>query len=358
VDIDTGELVKNLRAERHNAFTKKLAEKTVQHFACVEGIVRIGLGIASLGGSTTQALASKITSLAHKLTRRKLPAIPQDFPFPKPAPPLPVAPKPERWQNAVLYLPSCLTRAIGKLDGEQVRIGLADAVIAVFRACGYTPYIPNDVHHYCCGQPYLSKGFFDAAAQAARRMTDFLWDTTRGGEVPVVCDTSSCSYTLIRSYSKLLSGNALKRWQALRLYDFPSFFVQEVLPKRTDWPKLDRRIVLHPVCALTKLGNVDDFCKLAETFATHVTLPLNSGCCGFAGDRGYLVPELTRSATKAEAQEVWLAETVQGTKFDGYYSTNRACEIGLSAATGRTYESIVYLCYEALCKNEARSQAQ
>jgi len=355
VDIDTGELVKNLRAERHPAFAKKIAEKTVEHFACVEGIVRTGLRIATLGGSTTHGLACKITSLAHKLTRGKLPAIPQEFPFPKPAARLPTAPKPETWENAVLYFPSCLTRAMGKLDGERVSVGLAEAVVAVLRACEYSPFIPSGVHRYCCGQPYLSKGFFDAAAQAARRTMDFLWDATRGGEVPVVCDTSSCSYTLIRSYGKLLSGNALKRWQALRLFDFPSFFVREILPRRTEWPKLDRRIILHPVCALTKLGNVDDFRKLAETFATHVTVPRNSGCCGFAGDRGYLVPELTRSATKPEAQEVLLGETVLGRPFDGYYSTNRACEIGLSAATGRTYESIVYLCYEALCRNNARS---
>jgi len=35
-----------------------------------------------------------------------------------------------------------------------------------------------------------------------------------------------------------------------------------------------------------------------------VLIPIQAGCCGFAGDRGFLFPELTASAIRREAAEV------------------------------------------------------
>jgi len=65
--------------------------------------------------------------------------------------------------------------------------------------------------------------------------------------------------------------------------------------------------------------------------------PASANCCGFAGDRGFLHPELTRSATAEEAAEV--AER----DYDAYLGSNRTCEIGLNLATGKDYASFVYL---------------
>jgi len=62
-----------------------------------------------------------------------------------------------------------------------------------------------------------------------------------------------------------------------------------------------------------------------------------AGCCGMAGDRGFLHPELTRSATCPEAKEIALTE------YDGYYSSSKTCEIALSDAVGRNYHSILTL---------------
>ena len=70
-------------------------------------------------------------------------------------------------------------------------------------------------------------------------------------------------------------------------------------------------------------------------------MPVQAGCCGFAGDRGFLFPELTASATRREATEV------MGGQHDGYYSSSRTCEIGMTRATGRIYRSFLYLLEEA-----------
>lgn len=61
-----------------------------------------------------------------------------------------------------------------------------------------------------------------------------------------------------------------------------------------------------------------------------------------AGDRGFLFPELTASATHAEALEV------QEKKYDGYYSYTKTCEMALSEAVKENYLSVLYLVDEAI----------
>jgi D-lactate dehydrogenase len=56
-------------------------------------------------------------------------------------------------------------------------------------------------------------------------------------------------------------------------------------------------------------------------------------CCAFAGDRGLLHEELTRSATREEAREV------AGKNLDLYLCANRTCEVGMEHATRAPYES-------------------
>jgi D-lactate dehydrogenase len=80
---------------------------------------------------------------------------------------------------------------------------------------------------------------------------------------------------------------------------------------------------------------------IAQCCARSASAPLTLGCCGFAGDRGLLFPELTASATEKESAEV------NSREYGGYYSSNITCEIGMSTATGKEYRSIVYLVEEA-----------
>jgi D-lactate dehydrogenase len=81
---------------------------------------------------------------------------------------------------------------------------------------------------------------------------------------------------------------------------------------------------------------------VAAHFAERVTVPLEAGCCGMAGDRGFTHPELTASATRKEAAEA------RDARPDACYSSTRTCEMALSEATGMDYASILYLVDEAL----------
>ena len=80
--------------------------------------------------------------------------------------------------------------------------------------------------------------------------------------------------------------------------------------------------------------------KIGAAVAHQVHVPVDWGCCGFAGDRGMLHPELTASATAAEAAEVRAQDA------SAHASCNRTCELGMSRATGRSYRHLLELLEE------------
>jgi D-lactate dehydrogenase len=118
-------------------------------------------------------------------------------------------------------------------------------------------------------------------------------------------------------------------------------FIHDILLPKLNIQPLARDVVLHPNCSARKLGLDSKMTAIAECCVRSAAVPLTLGCCGFAGDRGLLFPELTASATEKESIEVNARE------YGGYYSSNITCEIGMSAATGKEYRSIVYLVEEA-----------
>ena len=93
--------------------------------------------------------------------------------------------------------------------------------------------------------------------------------------------------------------------------------------------------------ASRSLLRADELVAVAAACAEQVVHPSSTGCCGFAGDRGFLFPELTASATRAEAADVRAANC------DDHVSANRMCEVAMSSATGRPYRSVLHLLEEA-----------
>jgi D-lactate dehydrogenase len=166
-----------------------------------------------------------------------------------------------------------------------------------------------------------------------------LWDWSEEGKYPIVIDTTSCTHTLRTCYDDL-SDEDKELWQGLMILDGIEFLHDCVLPRLHVHP-LDEEVILHPNCSARKLGLDSKLLAVAQKCARSATVPLNLGCCAFAGDRGLLFPELTASATEKESAEVNARE------YDGYYSSNIPCEIGMSEATGKDYVSIIYLVEKA-----------
>jgi D-lactate dehydrogenase len=103
-------------------------------------------------------------------------------------------------------------------------------------------------------------------------------------------------------------------------------------------------VVVHPTCAAGHLGVSGKLAALAGRLADEVVVPAGTRCCGMAGDRGWLHPELPAAALAETAAEL------QGRPFDACVSSNRTCEVALHQVTGRPFESLVFT-LEALTRS-------
>ncbi|BDZ47483.1 (Fe-S)-binding protein [Naasia aerilata] len=159
------------------------------------------------------------------------------------------------------------------------------------------------------------------------RVAESLARATRNGELPVVCDASSCTEGL-----ELLCRAA--DLNQVRIVDSVAFTLETLLP-RLPRPERLSRLILHPTCSSERLGLSDAMRSLAAAVAEEVVVPDDWSCCGFAGDRGMLHPELTASATGPEAREV------RALSAEAHASANRTCEMGLSRATGADYRHLL-----------------
>jgi len=332
VGIDTGQLTKHLRTARHLPVGHRVASWMAVRFALVERAVRAGLRIGGVAesvlGPKTLAVLSRASAY---VLRRRTPL--WIAPMPGPA-----AARREATTSAgaaAVYFPSCISRTMGRLPGELGSSSLADAMVTLAARAGHPLWIPGDVEGHCCGVPFSSKGYVEAHRSMVNRTIDSFWRWSDGGRLPVVVDTSPCTYGL-QSCRDSLSAENRTRFDALTVVDSVEFAARTLLPGLSI-RRRHRRVVLHPVCAVVKMNLSDCLEQVAHACADDVIVPLEAGCCGFAGDRGWLVPELTASATRREAAEVIALRA------DGHYSSSRTCEIGLTRATGQIYRSHVFL---------------
>jgi D-lactate dehydrogenase len=98
---------------------------------------------------------------------------------------------------------------------------------------------------------------------------------------------------------------------------------------------------------MTHLGLSETLLAIAGVLADSAEIPVGTTCCGTAGDRGLLHPELVHSATRDTLTQIQTSG--DGTRF---ISANRTCELGMRQATGRVYESFIYSLEEATREHE------
>nr|WP_240423829.1 FAD-binding and (Fe-S)-binding domain-containing protein [Microbacterium halotolerans] len=226
-----------------------------------------------------------------------------------------------------VYVPACVNSMFGP-EGEGT--GVTDAFVTLLERAGLAMIVPDGVEGTCCGTPWSSKGHSAGYRINRRRTVDRIVQAVSQSGLPVVSDASSCT----EGFGRLLAE------AGVRVEDAVAFAAQEVLPRVSPARRVGT-LVLHPTCSSRQTGLDDDLVRIAEAVAGEVRVPDAWGCCGFAGDRGMLHPELTASATAAEAAEVVELGA------DAHASCNRTCEIGMTRATGERYRHVLELLAEA-----------
>lgn len=144
--------------------------------------------------------------------------------------------------------------------------------------------------------------------------------------------TDAASWT--EGLATILEQIQITYGQSIDVVDAIAFARSTVLP-RLPAPARLPSIMVHPTCSTTRLGLTSDLLAIAAMIADEVEVPDDWGCCGFAGDRGLLHPELTASATAAQAAQVRRATA------PAHVSANRTCEIAMTRATGQPYVHIL-----------------
>ena len=335
VSIDTGQLVKRFRGIRSSIAAKQWAVRISQHFKLTEWTLRWALRLghaaeAVIGLGGMRRLTRTLQRFAGDSLAEWMPDTPHA------AGPVP---KTQRAGAQAIYFPACISRVMGRLPGEPEERSLMELTVELGRRAGVPLHIPRDVAGTCCGTPFSSKGFSSAHAITINAAVEHFWKWSEQGSLPIVIDTSPCTYGFktARSY---LTPEKQERFDQMTFVDAIEFVHDELLPKLPVKTK-SRSVALHPVCSVTKMGIGAKLEAIARACSEQVTIPADAGCCGFAGDRGFLFPELTQAATKHEAAEVKAKQP------DECYSSSRTCEIGMSRSTGHIYRSYMYLLEKA-----------
>ncbi|WP_026037731.1 FAD-binding and (Fe-S)-binding domain-containing protein [Salinibacterium sp. PAMC 21357] len=341
--INTGDLVRRLRTTEHSAVEKKVWKTAAAHWDTTTAIAGAALSI-------TEKLPAALVTAPNNLGRVVL----GDDVLPLWSPELPgggtrrARPAPDSSTEVeAVYVPACVNAMFGpapRADGTRGP-GVQVSFEQLCERAGVTVLVPEDIDSLCCGTPWSSKGLPDGAAIMHDRVLASLRTATRDGQLPIICDASSCTEGLLHTIENdpAPTSRGARPLHVIDVIEFVADRIIPALPTRLSGPAYERidSLALHPTCSSTRLGLNDKLSAIAHTVAEEVMIPESWGCCAFAGDRGMLHPELTESATAVQAAEVRAAGATT------HASCNRTCELGMTRATGSDYRHVVELLADA-----------
>ncbi len=331
VSIDTGRLTRRLRRARQREADELFSLWAVDRFGWLVSMARTGLRIGHLLERVIGADRFEKWTLerAPRLLRWSCPMPPVSAPL--------SAARPER-VDAVFFA-SCVSRVFAE-PGASERPG--HAVERVARRAGVSVWTPREAHGLCCGMPFSSKGLDAAHRKALNRSIAAMWRWSDHGRVPVVVDASPCAQTL-KTAGTALSPENKERFEQLAILDGIEF-AHDILLDKLELSRVEGRVAVHPVCSVRKMGLEGKLLAVARACAERAEVPVNSGCCGVAGDRGFLHPELPQAALAP------LANELDSLRCDLFLATSRSCEAGLTRITKKPYTSFWRVLDEASAK--------
>ena len=324
VGIDTGKFVKELRAKHNQKAISAGWTAAAKAWPAVPAVASVALtGVSYL----PTGLVQKITDVGRALVG--------DDVMPQYQPELGKGGKlrsrlgtlvgDKSATPTAVYVPACVNTMFGPAEGGD-NIGTVNAFIALLERSGKSLLVPKEIDSLCCGTPWTSKGMTKGHEIMEQRVQHALLRATENGKLPVLSDASSCSEGF----------KAMAEKVGITVIDAVAFTVEHILPNLKVEHPLES-VTVHPTCSSKHLGIIGDLETVARAAAKEVHIPVDWNCCGYAGDRGMLHPELTASATEAEAVEVKQLDSLY------HASLNRTCELGMARATGREYEHVLEL---------------
>ncbi|MDD2884271.1 MAG: FAD-binding and (Fe-S)-binding domain-containing protein [Dechloromonas sp.] len=325
VGIDTGDLTRRLRGRRLGDAARAVNAWTGEHFSTLATISRLGLQAGHAAAAVLgNRLLGKLSGGAWKTPMPRAGRVPLNGPVDHGTESIEKLNRHGALltSDPVVYFPTCGGRIFGPAQAGEPQLG--EVILELLRRAGYSPILPAQVDRLCCGQMLASKGMAEEADALSNTLEAALMQASDNGRYPVIMDASTCTSRM----QKHLAGR-------LKIYDFHEFAVDALLP-RLMIEKQPGPVALHVNCSVRKNGSDAALRTLLRACTADIIEPAGVTCCGFAGDRGFVVPELNQHALR-HLPAALPAGCACGV------STNRTCEIGLSAESGLNYQSIAYL---------------
>ncbi|MCK5521398.1 MAG: 4Fe-4S dicluster domain-containing protein, partial [Candidatus Marinimicrobia bacterium] len=297
VEINTGILIKELRFKNKTPGAEKIAEYLSANMDTVTSWGRFVLNVVHfkhklLGTSVLGFFAEK----AYKWSGKRIPLWNPQMPKGADLPPIlsdintngntKKHTDNNVNKNTVVYFPTCINRTMGNSADNADKKSLMQASVDLLEKGGFTVVYPDNLSKLCCGMAYASKGFRDQAEQKENELNSELLKVSKNGKYPVFVDMSPCLHHMKETLDP-----------TLKLYE-PVEFIHDFLLDKINFRKKSESITIHNTCTTIKMGLQDKFLKVAQHLSEEVIVPEKTGCCGWAGDRGFTHPELNASALK------------------------------------------------------------
>lgn len=317
--INVSDMIHDLRQIEHSHAAMAIGRWTGKHLSAVKGSLRPVLSTASamgrvLGKTGVDAVGSALHHCGLPLWTPALPgAAHVEKIFQNPS------------ERKVVYFPSCINQTMGatrEKGGKPAQ--LTNVMVELCHKAGYEVIYPEGMNNLCCGMIWESKGMPDTAEKKIRELEAALDKASEHGRYPVLCDQSPCLHRMRENI------------KSMKLYEPVEFILDYLAPYLTFTPT-DEHIAIHVTCSSRLMGLAGKMEELARRCSTHVLVPTEVGCCGFAGDKGFTHPGLNKFALRKLRPQIEKERVTHG------YSNSRTCEIGLTTNSGVPYKSIAYL---------------
>ncbi|WP_104683158.1 FAD-binding and (Fe-S)-binding domain-containing protein [Helicobacter felis] len=296
-----------------------LAKEILKHMDTMVGGLKVGLGIVQVG---QVALGADVIHKCSQKLHAKLgtPTI------------LNYMPRKNSYKlmsrpniKNVLYLSTCMNRAFSPSKCMPDPRSLQEVFESLCKKAGFGVLYPHELPKFCCGKAFIN--YKDLSEQNTQKNAQLLKNLSQNGAIPIVLDHSACSAYLMEKLEN----------EGLQIYDMP-IFIYKILLEYLHLKPLKENIALYTMCASKRLGYQDKMLALARACVdAQVFEHVDTGCCGFAGNKGFLTPELNQHA---------LLDFSRFYKDKGLkrgFCSSSTCEVGLSQHSKIPFQHIAYL---------------
>lgn len=350
VGIDTGMFIKTLRQQRYEGEKLKLlsANLLATHFSTVAKVAKLGLNaVRAMNYVIGDHRTDNSFKVLNKLSGNSIPLWFSAWPAGEKANNLNQTKRQYaetqsliKEGDKVVYVPSCANRIFSADVKADDKRNLSEVILSLCTKAKISVIFPEQTESLCCGMPWQSKGMTDIARSKKQQFIEQLLIASEQGKWPVIIDASPCALTLTETDQR--SKTLKESLQTLTIFESTEYFAKHVIEKLTI-TKSEGSFMLHTTCSSEKMNQGKYLKAIANSCSDNIIEPKNISCCGFAGDKGFYLPELNKSALSPLKSQI-------PKNCQGGLSNSRTCEIGLSEHSGISYQSVLYLldqCSEA-----------